>query len=177
MEAVTLAATQSSARTGTGRDDWQTPECVLERVRRVDNITLDPCTSRDNPVGADSHIWWPDGDGLAVDWRDHLTAIVRRGVVYVNPPYSKMAGWADKVAFEAQHGCPEIITLAAARPDCRWFSRLAWSSAQAVCFWKGRLRFVGAPSSAPFPSAVVYHGARPWAFEEAFHDAGKVVRL
>lgn len=32
-------------------------------------------------------------------------------------------------------------------------------------------------AQATFPSALVYHGPRPWLFEQAFHDAGKVIRL
>lgn len=142
-------------------------------------IGLDPCSAPENPTCATSWIWHPDGDGLLVDWADHLTALPADGVsrlVYMNPPYSAAAEWSSKAAGEAARGV-EIISLVAARPDSRWFYRLVWDSAQAVCFWKGRLRFVGATSSAPFPSAVVYHGVRPWAFEAAFHDAGKVLRL
>lgn len=164
-----------SSRLAVGsRDDWGTPELVLERVRRVGPIALDPCTSLDNPVDAEN--WFtlaalnPEvKDGLALSWQGF-------GLAYVNPPYSAMAAWADKVAGEAGAGC-EVVTLVAARPDSRWFYRLAWDTARAVCFWKGRLRFVGAPSSAPFPSAIVFHGRRAAEFEVAFQDAGKVVRL
>lgn len=167
-------ATMSRRATG-GSDIWCTPDVVLERVRRVGPIGLDPCSSRDNPTGATSHVWAPDGDGLEFDWLDHMNA-VGDGLVYVNPPYSEAAAWAEKVASESGRGL-DIVSLVAARPDSRWFFRLVWDSAAAVCFWKGRLRFVGAPSSAPFPSAVVYHGAAPWVFEAAFHDAGRVIRL
>jgi hypothetical protein len=148
---------------------------VLERVRRIDAIDLDPCSAPGNPTGA-AMFCHPAAsedsrrDGLALGgWH-------RAGLVYVNPPYSAMAAWAAKVANEAIGGA-EVVTLVAARPDSRWFFRMVWDTAQAVCFWKGRLRFVGAASSAPFPSALVYHGPRPWAFEAAFADAGKVVRL
>jgi len=98
------------------------------------------------------------------------------GLAFCNPPYSQVALWAAKIAEEAARKI-EIISLVAARPGSRWFYRLVWSSAAAVCFWRGRLRFVGAASSAPFDSAVVYHGPRPWAFEGAFEGAGRVVRL
>jgi site-specific DNA-methyltransferase (adenine-specific) len=160
-----------SSRLAVGaRDDWQTPAVVLDRVRRVAPIGLDPCTAPSNPVGATTWIYDGDGfDGLAVTWCGF-------GLVYANPPYSAMSTWAKKIVAEAQAGA-EIISLVGARPDARWFFELAWDTAQAICFWKGRLRFVGAPSSAPFPSALVYHGPRPWAFEAAFADAGKVVRL
>lgn len=173
-----LAATHARAATG-GSDNWQSPDEVLARVRKVGWIELDPCTTKGNPTNATSHVWAPDGDGLAFSWVDHLRALPGRGisgVVYVNAPYSQQATWAAKVAAEARAGC-QIISLVAARPDTRWWRRMVWDTASAVCFWSGRLTFKGAPSVAPFPSALVYHGPRPWAFEAAFADAGRVVRL
>lgn len=170
------SVTHARLSTG-GRDDWQTPEEVLERVRRVGTICLDPCTSLDNPVEAEN--WFTPAalnpecnDGLALPW-------IVPGLVYVNFPYSQAARWVRKLLAEVERSQAEIeiVSLIAARPDARWFASMVWDSAQAVCFWKGRLRFVGAPSSAPFPSALVYHGPRPWAFEAAFHDAGRVLRL
>lgn len=157
-------------------DDWQTPVEILDRVRRIAPIALDPCSAPDNPTRAMSWVYPPDGDGLAICWRDHLKAITGGRLVYVNPPYSRVAAWAVKVAMEATFGA-EVVTLVASRTDTRWFYRLVWDSASAVCFYRGRLRFVGAASGATFPSAIVYHGPRPWNFEGAFSDVGRVVRL
>jgi hypothetical protein len=42
---------------------------------------------------------------------------------------------------------------------------------------KGRLKFVGAPHSAPFPSAVIYWGRRTGQFWLKFRDAGVVVEV
>jgi len=167
-----LRATHARKATG-GSDTWRTPEAVLERVRRIAPIDLDPCTSKANPVLA-RHWLTEREDGLVGSW---ASAVRPGSLVYVNPPYSSAAAWATKVAEEARENALEIVSLVAARPDSRWFYRLVWDTAQAVCFWRGRLRFVGATSSAPFPSAVVYHGERLWAFEAAFHDAGRVLRL
>lgn len=161
-------ATMSRLATG-GKDDWCSPEVVLRRVRRIAPIGLDPCTSADNPVGAAAFFTRAD-DGLVRPWSGY-------GLSFVNPPYSRAAAWSQRVADSARLYSDEIVSLVAARPDSRWFYLLCWDTAQAVCFWKGRLRFVGAPSSAPFPSALVYHGPRPWAFEAAFADAGRVLRL
>lgn len=171
-----LGATQGRLATG-GKDDWQTPSVVLELVRRVGPIGLDPCTSADNPVGARFHL---DADAFSAD--DWIDLLEPGELAYCNPPYSQMEstrarpGWASFVPYQAAEGA-EVISLVAARPDTRWFDRLVWQTAQAACFWKGRLTFVGAPSCAPFPSAVVYHGPRPWTFEAAFEGVGKVVRL
>lgn len=170
------AQVMSSARTGSGADDWRTPCDVLESVRLVGPIALDPCTTVDNPVGARLWITTED-DGLTMDWLEALRGdAAGPGLVYVNPPYSKGAAWAEKIVAEAAQGV-EVVTLTAARTDTRWFYRLVWDTAQAVCFQRGRLVFDGALHGAPFPSAFVYHGPRPWAFEQAFHGRGRVVRL
>lgn len=169
---MTRPVTHARKATG-GSDAWCTPEAVLELVRRIAPIALDPCTSADNPAGAGVFFVGGKENGLRENWDD---ALPDGGLVYVNPPYSQAKTWARRVRDAAALDF-EVVTLVAARPDAAWFYELVWNSADAVCFWRGRLRFVGAPSSAPFPSAVVYHGPRPWAFEAAFHDAGRVVRL
>jgi hypothetical protein len=179
------------ARTETSRDDWQTPAEVLDRVRAIDGIRLDPCTSKENPVGArrwcspdapvgstlvprNSGMGFLAYDGLEASWAidGHIS---KNAIVFVNPPYGEIRKWAAKIVAEAKR-C-EIVSLVAARPEANWFRDLAWNSADAVCFWRGRVTFVGAPNPATFPSALVYHGHRARRFEAAFADAGKVIRL
>jgi len=64
-----LAPLMSSARTGRGTDGWCTPPEVLERVRRVGPIALDPCTDASNPTGALKYITHDSyGGGLAREW-------------------------------------------------------------------------------------------------------------
>lgn len=172
--AAPLMAT--ARRAGASRDDWRTPPDVLRTVRSIAPIALDPCTTLENPVDARQWCWLPNYSGLETDWLGLMNSNpAGPGLVYVNPPYSQAAAWASKVVIEAKG--VEIVTLTAARTDTRWFYELVWDSADCVCFQRGRLRFEGAPHPAPFPSAFVYHGPRPWAFEAAFHGRGKVVRL
>ncbi len=156
------AAVMSSAR-----QSWNTPECVLERVRRVDAVGLDPCSNPSSIVGAKVEWSLENGDnGLIMPWGEY-------GLVFVNPEYGRGIGkWMALCAIEAVNHT-EIIALVPARTDARWFN-YAWS-ADAICFWTGRLRFLGAPSSAPFPSAVVYWGPRKYRFAAAFDSAGNVV--
>jgi site-specific DNA-methyltransferase (adenine-specific) len=105
------------------------------------------------------------------DWRSACD-----GLVYVNPPYSQARAWLAKCATESAEGI-EIIALVPARTDTRAWHESIWRYADAVCFWRGRLRFVGATASAPFPSAVVYYGHRAERFRAVFGQAGRVVRL
>jgi len=112
-------------------------------------------------------------DGLIQPWR---------GRVYMNPPYGRKIGkWVEKAVHEVQAGNAElVVALLPARTDTRWWQRyivkrfdlriaqvgmtapVARWVAEApsdvlheVRFLPGRLKFVGATNSAPFPSAIV----------------------
>jgi hypothetical protein len=134
------------------KSDWETPDEVLDLVREVfgGEIDLDPCSVKGNPTGAGEH-FYPPLDGLAMSWH---------GRVFLNPPYGRaLPAWVKKASTERA----DTIGLVPARPDTRWFQD--WcappTGADAVCFWRGRLTFKGAPHPAPFPSALVLWCDRP----------------
>lgn len=144
---------------------WCTPECVLERVRKLGPIGLDPCSNENSIVGAAKELRLPD-DGLSCPWDSH-------GLVYVNPPYGReITRWMQKCAAEYVLRGVEIVALVPARTDTKWWQGVVVPSATAVCFVRGRLTFLGAPAGAPFPSAILYYGARVAEFCEAFADLG-----
>lgn len=161
------------------RMDWQTPDEVLDLVRKVNSITLDPCTSVDNPVGAYAfftpqrpttpHAGLFQGpDGLLGMWADY------EGLVYVNPPYGReISKWVTKAIAEATYDA-EIVMLVPARTDTKWF-QTALGSANGLLLWRGRMTFKGAPAPAPFPSAVFYWGENSLRFRKAFEDKGLFV--
>ena len=153
----------SSKRNPEAKDDWQTPECVLERVRRIDRIGLDPASCPGNPTGARVHLT-PKQDGLSCTWKNS-------GLVWVNPPYKPP--WYRTILSEANGGA-EIVALLMAKPGAGYFQDLA-GVASAICFWRGRLTFVGAPATAAFDSALLYFGHRPATFRLAFRGAGWLV--
>lgn len=144
--------------TSSEKDDWQTPTEVLDVVRVMAPIGLDPCTTPDNPVGA-RRFYTPVDDGLRLAWGPD-------GLVFVNPPYGRqIRAWVEKCVREAEHGV-EIVALLPARTDTAWW-RIA-CRADALCFWTGRLAFVGADHPAPFPSVLAYWGDRRKRFVALF---------
>lgn len=147
--------------------EWYTPENVLDLVRTVGPIGLDPCAPLDksNPTGARC-VYTSEDNGLVRDWRGC-------GLVYVNSPYGRaLPAWTEKIAREAAAGC-EIIALLPARTDTRWWQEHV-VTAHALCFWRGRLKFRGAPAPAPFPSAIAYFGPRRGRFCDVFSPHGWV---
>jgi hypothetical protein len=150
-------------------DHWNTPEEVLERVRKIAPIGLDPCSNTHSVVGAE--LAWTEADGgLTKSWEG-------RGLVYVNPPYSagNLVRWAAAMTLEAQSGV-EIVYLVPANLETKAW-RCLWK-ANAICFPHKRIRFTldGKPVGSPrFASAVGYFGQRKMRFFDAFKDYGKVV--
>ena len=152
-------------------NEWYTPDEVITYVKYLyETIDLDPCTnSKTNPnVKATAYFDIFD-NGLEKDWF---------GSVYVNPPYGREIGkWVDKCLHEyASNHVEEILLLAPARVDTKWFAKIAgfhW------CSISGRLKFKsssGERNPAPFPSAMIYIGYRPEEFDIVFCDLGRIYK-
>ncbi len=129
------------------RDDWRTPTSVLDRVRMIGPIGLDPCGNADNSTGARIVYSGPDGngiDGLATSWN-----VLRLGeICFDNWPYSDGMGWAEKMVAEARRGVP-IIGLGPARVDTAWW-RVATTATSAITCWRGRMTFDLPPNVSVF---------------------------
>ena len=154
------------------RSDWLTPDEILEGVlKAMGRIDLDPCSnSHAEPnVPASSH-YTKEDDGLAQPWY---------GRVFANPPYSKVKAegihpWSEKLIEEWEAGRVEkCIFLVPARPGSEWWANLS-RYATCVVLIDGRLRFKGAPSAAPFPSALFAYGISPSTMRRAFGVMGSV---
>lgn len=128
--------------------EWYTPAGVFLALGL--EFDLDPCA----PAGglpwipARRFVSLPD-DGLSVPWE---------GRVWLNPPYGAATGaWLDRLA---DHGMG--VALVFARTETEWWHRAA-PHADAVCFIRGRLTFVGADGrpgayNAGAPSALLGYG-------------------
>jgi len=113
--------------------EWGTPEGVYQALNAEFAFDFDPC-----PLGGDK-------DGLATlftPWSG------RR--VFINPPYRKIAPWLERA-----HEADVAVFLIPARTDTRWFHNIVLPHAKEIRFIKGRLKFGGAKTGAPFPSMIV----------------------
>lgn len=153
-------------------DERYTPAWVLDVVRSYAPIACDPCTTRDNRVGADTYYALPD-DGLHSAWRPKAD-----GVVWVNPPYSRgqLPRWVDRMVTAAVVDDSEIIALLPSDLGSRAGQRVA-ASADALCFIAGRLVFDGPPgydvrTGAKQPSILAYWGERSKKFAAHFAQIG-----
>jgi phage N-6-adenine-methyltransferase len=123
-------------------DLWATPPDLFEAVNAVFGFELDVCATPDSAKC--ERFYSPQEDGLKQEWS---------GICWMNPPYGREIGRWMKKAYEAGEAGATVVCLVPARTDTRWWHDYA--SRGVVLFLKGRLRFGGAISSAPFPSALV----------------------
>lgn len=159
-------------------DDYCSPTVVIVSLRKLGRIALDPCSNKHSIVPARVKLTRKrrsEAGSLAVAWLPYCYG----GFAYVNPPYGRvMPLWAEKIVHEYKSGC-EIVALVAARVDTRWWDTMI-EHATAVCYWRGRITFVGRPGNgqpAKFPSAVLYFGPRVGAFCKAFGDRGRTYAI
>lgn len=157
-----------------GSNDWQTPDEVLDIVRQVGPIGLDPCTVDDNPTRAEVWITPTSPLGCGLTHSRPWVQLACGGLVFMNPPYGReCAAWVDKAIDEASKGA-RIITLTAARPDTKWGQKLLLN-ADVLCWWRGRIKFRGAPHAAPFPSLFAAFNCGE-EFARAFAEHGELTR-
>ena len=127
-------------------DEWLTPPSIIESLGQFD---LDPCSPEARPWDiAKSHYTKID-NGLSKDWH---------GRVWCNPPYGRDTFiWLDKLA---KHG--NGIALIFARTEAKGFHEQIWDKADAVFFFKGRIKFYYVTGvqgdSANAPSCLVAYG-------------------
>ncbi len=158
---------------GTGENEWYTPPDVLEDVRSfLRGIELDPASSEvaQNYVNAERY-FSQDDKALVQAW--HARS------VFLNPPYAQpaIALFAEKMVDEYRMGhVGEAVMLTHNYTDTRWF-HIAESEAAAICFTRGRIRFVSPDGEMASPTqgqAFFYYGKRVKEFREAFGGRGFV---
>jgi DNA N-6-adenine-methyltransferase (Dam). len=157
-----------------GWPHWTTPKYVLDVVRELGSIYLDPCWNEQAITHPLTKLW---DHGLDTEWTAHGAG----GLVFVNPPYDQASGFVKKAILEALAGS-EIVLLVAARTDTKW-AHACFQTAQAVCFWgPGRIKFENPPpgsdGKAPsIPSMFLYWGKNHRGFLQAFRTHGFIVDL
>lgn len=126
-------------------DLWATPQDLFDRLHAKHGFTLDACATPDNAKCPTYYT--TEQDGLKQEWR---------GVVWMNPPYGRaIAAWMRKAYESAKHGA-KVVCLVPARTDTAWWHDYATKGR--IEFLRGRLKFGGGKTNAPFPSAIVVFG-------------------
>ena len=122
---------------------WETPQTFFDKLNEEFNFNLDVCALPSNAKCEE--YFTPDTDGLHQPWD---------GTCWMNPPYGRELGAWMKKAYEESVNGSIVVCLIPARTDTKYWHDYCMKASE-IRFIKGRLRFVGAKDSAPFPSAVI----------------------
>lgn len=122
--------------------EWSTPADLFAELDAVFHFDLDACASASNSK-CDKYFTKRD-DALQQEWR---------GTVWMNPPYGRRIGDFMRKAYEESLKGATVVCLVPSRTDTVWWHRYARQGQ--VIFLRGRLKFGGSATSAPFPSAIV----------------------
>ena len=135
--------TINSALFTSDKPDWETPQFLFDGLNAEFKFSLDVCAVAGNAKC--KAFFTPDDDALSQDWGVE--------VCWMNPPYGRLIGKWLRKAFEATQNGATVVCLIPARTDTEWWHRFVMCGE--IRFLRGRLKFVGAASNAPFPSAIV----------------------
>lgn len=158
---------------GTGDNEWFTPPAYIEAARRVlGTIDLDPASHEvaQRRIKATQYYTAAD-NGLDRDWH---------GRVWLNPPYSRgmIDAFTLKLVAEIENGnVSAAVVLTHNYTDTAWFHGLL-DGAAAVCFPRGRIKFVNAVSDACNPTqgqTFFYYGPNVDHFAEVFGAFGAIL--
>ena len=173
-----LKAPGHSARAGNGLhnndDEWYTPANVVEACREaLGVIDLDPASNAHaNQVVKATRYFTVEDDGLEQPWK---------GRVFLNPPYSHIAGKAEFIAKLADSHSAGEVTAACVILSCdtsaNWFDPLRGRH-DAICLIRVRVRFYKPdPDRKDSPgngSSIVYLGPDVARFAKAVSALGEV---
>jgi ParB family chromosome partitioning protein len=156
-----------------GNNEWYTPAAYIDAARNVmGGIDCDPASSaKANETVKASVFYTAEDDGLEYEWH---------GRVWMNPPYAQplVAQFCESLVSQYEHTVTEACVLVNNATDTGWFHRLLGIAA-AVCFPRGRIRFIdaeGNASGAPLQGqSIVYCGPSAVAFGEWFGRFGVVL--
>lgn len=167
----------------TWKDCYRTPPEILDLVRMVGPIGLDPCTAVDNPTGA--RVGYTIESPAPTDGAKWSLGGTSPGdVTYCNWPYSANGVWVDRLLAHAAIAVPlgyHVIGLANASVGTEWFDKIT-SAAQATCFVTNRLAFLaGLPPHPRQPgnqwgTGIWYLGNEPEKFADIFSSIGHVMQ-
>jgi phage N-6-adenine-methyltransferase len=168
---------------------WGTPWDVFEAVHKVFNFQIDAAAADYN--AKIERFFSEDMDALSMDWVEEAKRLGVAPRFWLNPPYGRgeepcprpfkkckkkackerghhikkripsVGDFACHAAKQADNGAT-VGALLPARTGKNWYFDHVWDRADALVFWKGRIKFLdryGKPAhGASFPSVLAIYG-------------------
>lgn len=128
--------------------DWETPYEFFTKIDHIFHFSLDVCADDSNTKCL--HFYSKEDNSLTKTWQ---------GICWMNPPYGReITKWLEKASKEiTKEEKTIIIALVPARTETVYHFKYVYPFAKAILYIAGRIRFVGATNSAPFPSELIIY--------------------
>lgn len=123
-------------------DEWSTPNDLFAELNDIFHFDLDACACLGNAKC--QRFFTREQNALTCRWS---------GRVWMNPPYGREIAAFMRKAYDESLGGATVVCLVPSRTDTEWWHRYAKRGQ--IIYLRGRLKFGGAGTSAPFPSAIV----------------------
>jgi len=118
----------------TDKNDWQTPDRVLDPIQRTDPITTDPCAAPDTNIGKINLT--EEEDGLTTSWD---------GVVFMNPEFGSKKEWIERAIdqYENNRCVDRVYILTPDSTDVKsWWHNLLRPNCTWTAFFEGRVKYI-----------------------------------
>ena len=126
-------------------NEWATPQKFFDFLNEGYGFTLDPCATEENAKC--KKFYTLADDGLSKNWDNEI--------VFMNPPYGgHTRDWLQK-ASEQRHKGTTTVCLIVSSTDRSYWHEIINKEADEILFLRGRIKFGGKKTTAPFASALV----------------------
>ena len=173
-----MRMTGAALNRGGSRQDWGTPPEFLNAFRaEFGPIGFDLAAHAGNAVHERYFTDVSDEpqDSLAQDWT--ALDVAPSEWLWLNPPYSNIAPWAEKCWQYANSGLvlPKLAMLIPASVGSNYWARFIHGTS-GICLLNGRIKFVGAKDPYPKDLALCIYGPtgvrsgyRIWRWRDSIH--------
>ncbi len=127
-------------------NEWATPQKLFDYLNNIFHFTLDPCATSINAKCR--KFYTQEDDGLSKEWKQEI--------VFMNPPYGGFTKqWLIKAVHEVKEHYALVVCLIVSSTDRSYWHEVIDKEASEIWFLRGRIKFSGVKSTAPFASAII----------------------
>lgn len=143
--------------TSSKTDEWTTPDWLYKQLDDEFHFEVDAAATIEN-AKCNIVLSYIDAsrNALTIDWYTLIDGVgIPIKSIFCNPPYNKLEDWIKHGYDASLHGCTVVYLLPTTKTDQPFWHNIVIPHASEIRFIRGRVKFGGAPNSAPFPSVVV----------------------
>ena len=143
--------------TSSKTDEWTTPDWLYRQLDDEFHFEVDAACNKSNCKCQYGYYYFDENNNaLTNHWWEYGTKCGKVATsFFCNPPYNKLEDWIKHGYDASLHGCTVVYLLPTTKTDQPFWHDIVIPHASEIRFIRGRVKFGGAPNSAPFPSVVV----------------------